>query len=172
MDLIAGVDLSTYQIDIALISLEPIYEMSFEPVYRQAILGVPSKKVKGERVPGTELMQRIWNIRDAVLELFADLEGHPVRSVMIEKPMGHQVVAIGPLYAVAGALSVCLEHQPAWVEPNQWRKDIGCEKSHRKEFGKARLIEMCAARGWPEPADEHQFDALGVALSSRSAVYA
>lgn len=169
IDLVAGVDLSSFDIHVALIPLEPIDEMIWQPVYRTASLGI-AKATKA--VDKTELPQRAWNVRDVVSGLFAPELKNPVRSIIIEKPMGHGMRSITTLYTIFGALSVSCPVQPAWIEPNEWRKLIGCNPFHKKIHGAARVDQMCASRGWDEPDGEHFKDALGVALATRAAVFA
>lgn len=161
-DLVAGVDLSSFHIHVALISLEPIDDMIWAPVYRTALLG--TSKV--------ELPQRVWNIRDVVEDLFAPELDNPVRSVIIEQPMGHGMRSITTLYTVFGGLSISCPVQPAWIQPNEWRKLIGCQPYNKKIHGAARVTELCTTRGWDPPPDEHFTDALGVALATRAAVFA
>jgi hypothetical protein len=158
---IVGVDLSSRQIDAVAIPALP------------ALVGTPrtARQAIPQRRP-LDPAERCGEAGMALRVCILALGLQPGQgAVAIENPVGQWRGADRALLPILGALTMAVYPAPvAWYAANTWRELIGCKgsASQTKEGGHARLRadypQACAG------LDEHQLDALGVALAHRHVI--
>lgn len=160
--LLAGIDISTVRIDVALIPLDPRSEL--RPLFRDQPL-----RVFGERGddPETRLLRGLRVSRGIVRGLLADCT---VAECALEKPMSSQFSAAGPLNRVLGALTAAIPvaTNVVWLTAQDWRRELHATNLNSKPAGHDAVRQYPEAHNAGHLLDEHQLDALGLALAWRS----
>lgn len=169
MTSILGLDISSVRLDAAL--LVP----GQPPVLRHEVLGKSSEPLI-ERLRAVQIsLYRLFSgaPHDAPLQ---DLVCYPpIDWLVIEDSYGAFRNAVRALDKITGAIiaSCPQETQVMLLSTHDWRTAIGCEKN-TKEAGhdEVRLTFALDEPTWVESLDEHQLDALGIALGARKILMA
>jgi len=141
--LIVGIDLSSKQIDAAIIPTDPTITQS----------------VAYQTIPVTTLR----DVRDAVRRICA----HPrIVSVVVERPVGRY--GLHTLLPVFGAVVASVPTQLTVEDyrPNVWRSILGANKATTKLGGQQRVADWLNTNNLAV-STEHHTDALGIALAHR-----
>lgn len=157
VDLLAGVDISTVRIDVALIPLDPRLA---EPVLvRQFPL----------RNAGDDI-SRLRILRGAMRELLRNPYGDVIECAVEQPFSGSSFKAAVPLNRVLGAItaSIPVATNVVWLSAHDWRRELGATNLNSKPAGHDAVRPLAAAMPIHHGLDEHQLDALGLALAWRS----
>lgn len=163
--LLAGVDISTVRIDVALIPLDP----RAEPF---AICRNHQLKRHAERGddPETQLLRALRLSRGIMRGLFEDCD---VAECALERPItpGKSMATAGPpLNRVLGALTAAIPVavNVVWLSPHDWRRELAASNLNSKPAGHDAVRQYPEAHAAGHLLDEHELDALGLALAWRS----
>lgn len=157
VDLLAGIDISTVRLDVALIPLDPRQETPV--LVRQFPL----------RNAG-DTISRLRLLRGAMRQLLDNPYGD-VLEAAIEQPFsGSSFKASAPLNQVLGAItaSIPIRTNVVWLSAHDWRRELGASNLNSKPAGHDVVRPLAAAMPIHHGLDEHQLDALGLALAWRS----
>lgn len=151
MTLIAGVDLSTTRIDVAILPLDP--ESPRVPVWRSERL--PSSKDRHDRCR---------HVPQALHSLLVDAE-QDVTMVWVEEPFGRFRSADRALLPIFGAV---LASVPKWIEatgigPLEWRRVLSLPAGLKKGDAIQRVEELTR-----QQVDEHAAESYLIALAGRT----
>lgn len=151
---IAGIDLSSFAIDIVFIEAAPAIPRARLFTYHYS-LGKAG-----------DAFDRARGVRDAMLDRDADI-WQTVEAIGIEEPWGKGQISTAAGYRVQGAILACLPVDALvkpW-SPAQWKKAAGIGGG----ADKARIREW-AVEHYPEMVDfplQDTADALGIAHATR-----
>lgn len=164
VDLLAGVDLSTLRVDVVLIPIDPRVE---SPVL---IRNFPLRAVaQAGDDDEMKAMRGLRVMRGVMRELLANAYGDVVELV-IERPVGTHFKAAVPLNRILGAITAAV---PAatnvhWMTAQQWRGELGARNQNSKPAGHDVVRPIAARMPIHQRLDEHELDALGLALAYRN----
>lgn len=163
MSLLAGIDISTKRLDMAIIPID--VDTPQRVTFRTAELPEP----KGD--DGV----RARSIRLAVRDLFLQ---HDIASAWVEIPIGPPKyratdsahLMTGVYWAVMATIP--LQVARAGITTLEWRRELGfrgtLEKNAAIDAAATWIAGNVPPRKWTAPPDEHQAEALLVALAGRA----
>jgi hypothetical protein len=114
-------------------------------------------------------------MRGVMRELLVNPYGDVVE-LAIERPVGKHFKAAVPLNRILGAITaaVPMVTNVAWMTAQDWRRELGAANLNSKPAGHAAVARVCSEELWSpgklpihSGLDEHELDALGVALAYR-----
>lgn len=156
MTTILGLDISSFQIDACLlVDGQP-------PVLRREVLGKASEPLieRLRRVPAamTAISNSLWRVYGAA--------GARPDWVIIEDPGSLRYANLSrALFTTLGAITACIpaECEIGWRMASEWRHDLGAKNT--KAAGHLAIRKHYWGDDPTEDLDEHQMDALGIALA-------
>lgn len=163
--LVAGIDISTVRIDIAMIPLDPAATpfaiCRNDPLRRYAERGDDAE---------TRLLRALRLTRGIIRNLLADCD---VVECALERPItpGKSMATAGPpLNRVLGALTAAIPVavNVVWLSPHDWRRELAAANLNSKPAGHDAVQQYPEAHAAGHRLDEHELDALGLALAWRS----
>lgn len=159
MTLLAGIDLSTKQLDACFIPLDA--DITTPPIFRREPIA---------RLDGSAM--RIRDAGRATLELFHGLD---VATCIVERPAGKGWYALLPVFGAVIARVPAHVESVAWMTAAEWRRTLGLPPgkaaAHRAltfQIPDAWFHLYAHTLGNP---DEHMLDALGLALAWRQQLH-
>lgn len=169
---IVGVDLSTVRIDVAAIPLNEPPQLGRNVHLTHA--DIPQRKAKE---PLWDPAERAILAHQATTTCLQTLHarGLDIHSCSVEHPAG-KVVADVTSHAFGAACAALNAYPVSSRRPSEWRKLIGCvgKAVNAKEGGASRVMEIVGAldlsriRDTLHDPNEHELDAIGVALAHRA----
>lgn len=150
MSWIAGIDFSSFHVDVVLIEEDD----TRPPVWHRTSLAGVDAFDRCRRLQGDLLGEHQWD---------------DVLAVGIEEPRGHNP---GVLYRVQGAV---LAHIPCWIlavpwVPSEWRKAVGLPGNASKSDVAGWALGQPDAQVWRPGTPQDAFDAYAIATATRRAI--
>lgn len=168
IDLIAGIDWSTKQIDVSLIPLDPSTKYL---LFRTAWLPKTEReRAAGKCVERLLLPDSEW---EGVTATDAGkLHVHPIRSVWLEEPWGPHRNTDRILLPLYGAMLSHIEQPCGTMSAREWRAALGVSPNSKKEDMIAEAIRLRDAFSMPARGfTEHQAEAFLLAVVGRDLIW-
>ena len=158
--LIVGIDVSSRQLDFAFIPLDPTTPGA--PFFHTETLGPKN----------ADLLWRLRHVRLALTNAYIAAEhgGGELMAICIEDPYSMSMPSVRALNRTVGAIiaSAHTGTNVAVLKANEWRRILGATPVNNKAAGHDAIRRQGVSILLPRVLDdEHQLDALGVALAHR-----